>query len=92
MRNCERRSQNYRLPVLRAQTMELLHEVVANTDLSHPKLAPHREVLTRFRPPDPNAKPELHEFLDDLIGTLTYIKDGVGPAGRTRKTKAREEA
>ena len=91
VRNCERRSQNYRLPVLRARTMELLHEVVANTDLSHPKLAPHREVLTRFRPPDPNAKPELAEFLDDLIGTLTFIRDGMG-AGEGQKKRAREEA
>jgi hypothetical protein len=93
VRNCERRSQNYRLPVLRARTMELLHEVVANTDLSHPKLAPHREVLTRFRPPDPDAKPELPEFLDDLIGTLTYIRDGVRQGGEKQKRKrAREEA
>ncbi len=93
VRNCERRSQNFRLPVLRARTMELLHEVVANTDLSHPKLAPHREVLTRFRPPDPDAKPPLPEFLDDLIGTLTYIRDGVAQGGdRPKKKKAREEA
>jgi hypothetical protein len=87
---CEQRSNNYRLPVLRARTMELLHDMVAATDLSHPKLAPHREVLTRFRPPDPDAKPPLPEFLDDLIGTLTYIRDGM--TQDRQKKKAREEA
>ena len=94
VRNCERRSKNYRLPVLRARTMELMHQAVADTDLSHPKLAPHRDVLTRFRAPDPNAKPSLTEFIDDLIGTLTYIRDGVAgreqPDGGEEKPKARK--
>jgi hypothetical protein len=90
VRNCERRSHNYRLPVLRARTMELLHKAVAETDLSHPKLAPHREVLTRFKAPDPTAKPPLPEFIDDLIGTLTYIRDGVAAAADTDKPRRRK--
>jgi hypothetical protein len=78
VRNCERRSKNYRLPVLRGRAMELMHDTVANTDLSHPKLAPHKEVLTRFKAPDVATQPPMGEFIDDLIGTLTYIKEFTG--------------
>jgi len=78
VRNCERRSKNYRLPGLRTRAMELMHEAVANTDLSHPKLAPHKEVLTRFKAPDMATQPPLGDFIDDLINTLTYIKGATG--------------
>lgn len=93
VRNCERRSKNYRLPVLRGRSMELLHKTVAETDLSHPKLAAHREVLTRYKPPSRDGQPPLPEFIDDLIGTLTYIRDGLaaGESDKPKRKKARAE-
>jgi hypothetical protein len=79
VRACERRSKAYRLPETRRRAVQSLREAVDRTDLSHPKLAPHRDVLTALKDPATSA-PSLPEFLDDLIATLTYLREeSAGP-------------
>jgi hypothetical protein len=75
VRACERRSKAYRLPETRRRTVQPLREAVERTDLSHPKLAPYRDVLTELKDPASIPGPSLPEFLDDLIATLTYLRE-----------------
>jgi hypothetical protein len=64
----------------------LLNDIPADAecfDLSHPLLAPHRELLTRRPAIDPDKAPDIDRFFDHLDGLMTALR-AAAKRGTTR--------